>query len=126
LYGLSLIRLAARGKYFASVSNPAHRYLIIHLVLKSNKLAAGLLIREARRTGRMAIAKITGQGLMAIAFSVALLWICLIGERVMVHRAHLERQQLILEIERLQHRQRTEPVSAPARFIPPRTRTAAG
>ena len=33
----------------------------------------------------MAIAKITGQGLAAIACSVALLWACFVGERLTVH-----------------------------------------
>ena len=73
----------------------------------------------------MPIAKITGQGLVAIAFSVALLWVCLIAERVMVKRACQERVRLLQDIERLQHRQRTQPVSAPGRLLP-RVRTSAG
>ena len=74
----------------------------------------------------MPIAKITGQGLMAIAFSVALLWFCLISERVMIKRARQERVRLLQDIERLQHRQRPQPVSAPTRLLPPRVRTSAG
>jgi hypothetical protein len=74
----------------------------------------------------MPIAKITGQGLLAIALSVALLWICLIGERIMIRRANLERARLMQEIERFQQRQRIQPVSAPARINPLRARTTAG
>jgi len=50
----------------------------------------------------MPIAKITGQGLIAIACSVALLWGCLISERVMLHRAAAERVRVLREIEDLQ------------------------
>ena len=74
----------------------------------------------------MPIAKITGQGLVAIAFSVALLWVCVISQRVMVKHARQERVRLMQDIERFQHRPRPEPVSAPARLRPPRARTRAG
>ena len=78
----------------------------------------------------MPIAKITGQGLAAIALSVALLWACLIGERVMVRRAFAERTLLIRDLQRMQRRgpgstQRSEPVSAPV-HIPHRERVTAG
>lgn len=74
----------------------------------------------------MPMIKITGQGLMAIAFSVALLWACLIGERAMVQRAQLERFRVIRDFERFQHMQRTEPVAAPARLHQPPTGVSAG
>ena len=74
----------------------------------------------------MPIAKITGQGLIAIALSVAFLWTCLIGERVVSKRAHLERARLMQEIEVFQQRQRIQPVSAPARINPIRIRMTAG
>jgi len=74
----------------------------------------------------MPIAKITGQGLMAIALSVAFLWTCFITERVMSKQAHLERARLMREIEWFQQRQRIQPVSAPARTLPIRVRTTAG
>jgi len=61
----------------------------------------------------MPIAKITGQGLYAMAFSVALLWSCLIGERVMVQRAVAERTRVLHEIEQLQRQRRPIPVTAP-------------
>ena len=50
----------------------------------------------------MPVAKITGQGLLAIALSVALLWGCLIGERVLLHRASEQRIQIFHQIEYLQ------------------------
>ena len=75
----------------------------------------------------MPVAKITGQGLSAIALSVALLWGCLIGERVASRRAFSERAKVLRDISRMQRRQRTQPVSAPAApFTPHRARVAAG
>jgi len=52
----------------------------------------------------MPVAKLTGQGLRAIAFSAALLGICLIGERLMLHRAFAERIRVRHQIEELQRR----------------------
>jgi len=74
----------------------------------------------------MPIIKITGQGLSAIALSVALLWGCLIGERVAARRAFSERANVLRDISRIRHRQQTRPVSAPAPFLPHRSRVAAG
>ena len=70
--------------------------------------------------------KITGQGLWAIALSVALLWGCLIGERIAARRAFSERAKVLRDISRIERRQRTQPVSAPAPFIPHHARVAAG
>jgi hypothetical protein len=74
----------------------------------------------------MPIIKITRQGLSAIALSVALLWGCLIGERIAARRAFSERAKVLRDISRIRHRQRTQPVSAPAPFLPHRSRVAAG
>jgi hypothetical protein len=74
----------------------------------------------------MPIVKITRQGLSAIALSVALLWGCLIGERVTEQRAFSERAKVLRDISRIERRQRTRPVSAPAPFLPHRARVAAG
>jgi hypothetical protein len=73
----------------------------------------------------MPIAKITGQGLAVIGVLVALLWGCVIGERVMVGRALTERTQVIRDIERLQRR-RFEPVSLPSPHTAHRVRVTAG
>ena len=74
----------------------------------------------------MPIIKITEQGLMAIAFSVALLWACLIGERAMVRQAQLERARVMRDFERFQRQQRTEPVAVPVRLRRPHAAISAG
>lgn len=74
----------------------------------------------------MPIIKITPQGLSAIALSVALLWGCLIGERIVARRAFSERAKVLRDISRIRRRQRTHPVSVPAPFLPHRPRVAAG
>jgi hypothetical protein len=65
----------------------------------------------------MPIVRITGQGLGAIALSVALLWACLVGERIVVRRAVAERSQLMREIQQMQRSRHSQPpqrVSTPA------------
>jgi hypothetical protein len=74
----------------------------------------------------MPIIKITGQGMSAIALSVALLWGCLIGERLAARRAFSERTKVLRDISRMRRRERTQPVSAPSPFLSHRTRVAAG
>ena len=61
----------------------------------------------------MPIARITGQGLAAIALSVALLWACFIGERLMVRQSLDQRAQLMRELHQMQRDRRAQPVSAP-------------
>jgi len=73
----------------------------------------------------MPIAKITGQGLAAIALSVALLWGCLIGERVMMRQAVLERARVMQQVFRGQRRRHTEPVAAPSPLKRPTVRPLA-
>jgi hypothetical protein len=106
--------------------------LKIKAVLTGNWIAYQIALEEERL---MPIAKITGQGLAAIALSVALLWSCLIGERVMVRRASIERTLVMRDLERMQrtHLQpnplqlnhRSEPVSAPV-HIPRRVHVTTG
>jgi hypothetical protein len=76
----------------------------------------------------MPFAKITGQGLVAIALSVALLWACFIGERLMVHQALAQRTQLMRELHRMQrdHDHRTQPVSVPSPLGPHPARVTMG
>ncbi|MBS1857848.1 MAG: hypothetical protein JST11_20940 [Acidobacteria bacterium] len=62
----------------------------------------------------MPIAKITGQGLAAIALSVALLWGCLITEQVMLNHSYVRRAQVMRELRQLQLLNRTQPASTPA------------
>ncbi len=74
----------------------------------------------------MPIAKITGQGLAAIALSVALLWTCLLGERMIVHHATARQAQLLRELQQLQRNHRNEPVSVPAPTRPHNPRITVG
>lgn len=66
----------------------------------------------------MPIARITGKGLSAIAVSVALLWGCLIAERVTRQQADATRLQVMQELRQLQRRSSPVPipVSVPARW----------
>ena len=61
----------------------------------------------------MAVAKITGQGLLAIACSVALLWGCIIGERVMLSSAASRRIRVLREMEQLQRNSPPVPAITP-------------
>ena len=74
----------------------------------------------------MPIAKITGQGLAAIALSVALLWACFIGERLMVRHSLAQRAQLMRELHQMQRDHRAQPVSAPTPPGSHRTRVTVG
>ncbi len=74
----------------------------------------------------MSVAKISGPGLAAIAAAVALLWGCVFAERSMVRQAVIERAQVIRDLQRLQRRQRTEPVSLPSHRPSHRVRITAG
>lgn len=61
----------------------------------------------------MAIAKITGPGLTAIAASVVILWGCVVFEHAMVRRAVTDRIRIVREIQQLQQHHQPEPVSLP-------------
>ena len=74
----------------------------------------------------MPIARITGQGLAAIAVSVALLWACFISERLMVRQTLARRSQLMRELHQLQRDRHVEPVSAPSPHGPQPTRITVG
>ena len=69
----------------------------------------------------MAVVKITGQGLSAIAILVALLWGCLVGEHVIVRHANQEARHALRQVRQLRMKQQLEPASAP-RLIAPRPR----
>jgi len=69
----------------------------------------------------MPIVKITGQGLSAIALSVALLWGCWLEERSLVRQDYIERARVLRDLQQLRHACPTPaPVSAP---IPTTLRT---
>ncbi|MGO9259947.1 MAG: hypothetical protein ACLQU1_27090 [Bryobacteraceae bacterium] len=71
----------------------------------------------------MPIAKITEQGLVAIALSVALLWGCVLGEHAMMRQALRERAQVMRQVVRAP--QRTQPVLGPSPLVRHRIRPTA-
>ena len=74
----------------------------------------------------MAIAKISGQGLTAIALSVALLWGCVVSEHLIVQHANLEASRVLQEIRMMRlRRSHPIPVSLPVRQVSP-TRSVVG
>ncbi len=74
----------------------------------------------------MPIAKITGQGLAAIAFSVALLWACVIGERIERRSARREFEEVLRRQQILRRQWHPLPVSAPSPRHPSHPRVTAG
>ena len=73
----------------------------------------------------MPIAKITGQGLVAIGCAVALLWMCLLAERVTMRRVCAERTEVMRSLEQSQRKRSSRPVSDPVPF-PRRERRVVG
>ena len=63
----------------------------------------------------MPIVKITGPGLSAIGLSVALLWGCLISERLITRHAVRERTRVVRELEQMRLERQASPVSVPIR-----------
>ena len=61
----------------------------------------------------MAIARISGMGLTAIALSVAILWGCFLSERLIVRRARHDSARILYELRQLQRRRNVEPASIP-------------
>ncbi len=61
----------------------------------------------------MPIVKITGPGLSAIGLSVALLWGCLISERLITRHAVRERTRVVRELEQMRLERQATPVSVP-------------
>lgn len=74
----------------------------------------------------MPIARITGQGLGAIAVAVGILWACFIGERVLFHQAYTQRAQVMRELQQMQRLRRLEPASAPVHHYSHPVRTSLG
>jgi hypothetical protein len=62
----------------------------------------------------MVLAKISGAGLVSIATLVAILWACILGERVIVQRANREFTRTMTELRQLQLKKQTVPASLPA------------
>lgn len=68
----------------------------------------------------MPAAKITGQGLTSIALLVALLWTCVIGQRVILGHASADTAQVMRAMHKLRLKNRQVPTAAPVREIHPR------
>jgi hypothetical protein len=62
------------------------------------------------------IGKITLPGLAGMAVTVALLWGCLISERLIVRQAANEQARALRDIQRLRQRLQSQPASTP---VPP-------
>ena len=63
----------------------------------------------------MTMAAITKQGLVAIAILVAVLWGCLVSERLTVRKANLEMGRVLREMREMRIKVRHEGPVAPAR-----------
>jgi hypothetical protein len=61
----------------------------------------------------MTIAKISGQGLTSLAILVALLWACVIGERVISRRARTSAAETIEAMRNLRNQNRPARSTAP-------------
>jgi hypothetical protein len=72
----------------------------------------------------MPIVKITGQGLSAIALSVALLWGCWMEEQAILRRDHAERARVLRDLQLLQRSH--QPLPVPGSVIPWARRITAG
>jgi len=83
-------------------------------------------VQVPRSSPRLPVAKITGQGLTSIAIVVALLWTCVIGERLIRGSAAAEAAQVMRDMRQLRLKNRQLPAAAPARPRPVRPQTAIG
>ena len=64
----------------------------------------------------MALAKITREGLVAIAILVALLWGCLLGERHLLRNSRIETYRALRDMRYLKFKRHIEPAVRP---LPP-------
>jgi hypothetical protein len=85
---------------------------------KSRTLLAGEVLKHGLGGRGMAIVGITRQGLAGMAISVALLWGCLLGERLIVRQASVEQARALRTMQSLRDRQ-SQPVSTPIRIPRP-------
>ena len=61
----------------------------------------------------MAIAKITREGLVSIAVLVAILWGCILGERILTRNTTLETYRVMRQIRYLKFKRHIEPAARP-------------
>jgi hypothetical protein len=77
------------------------------------------LLRLPNEVEGMALGKISGHGLAAIALSVSLLWACWIATQVTIHRATVTRARVLRDIHRMQQRRQPAPASLPFQIVRP-------
>jgi hypothetical protein len=61
----------------------------------------------------MAIAKITREGLVCIAVLVAILWGCILAERILTRRTSMETYRVMRQIRYMKFKRQIEPASRP-------------
>jgi hypothetical protein len=71
------------------------------------------LVNELLNRRPMAIAKITREGLVSIAVLVALLWGCILAERILTHHTTMETYRVLRQIRYLKFKRNIEPASRP-------------
>lgn len=74
----------------------------------------------------MNVSRITGHGLTAMALSVALLWSCLVGERLILQHANEQEARALREIQHLRLRFQSRPASSPRDPFQPAVRPKLG
>ena len=72
------------------------------------------LVNELLYRRPMAIAKITREGLVSIAVLVAILWGCILGERILTRHTTMETYRVMRQIRYMKFRRHIEPASRPA------------
>ena len=70
-------------------------------------------MNELHHTRPMAIAKITREGLVSIAVLVAILWSCILAERILTRNTTLETYRVMRQIRYLKFKRHVEPASRP-------------
>jgi len=89
--------------------------LITNALASGIPLAFTIAVQVPGRGFDIPVAKITGQGLTSIAILVALLWTCVIGERVLLARTNAGAAQVGRAMRELRLKNRRAPAVSPAR-----------
>ena len=72
------------------------------------------LVNELLYRRPMAIAKITREGLVSIAVLVAILWGCILGERILTRKTTIETYRVMRQLRYMKFKRHIEPASRPA------------
>ena len=71
-------------------------------------------MNELQHGRPMAIAKITREGLVSIAVLVAILWGCILGERILTRNTTIETYRVMRQLRYMKFKRHIEPASRPA------------